>query len=152
MRLVYAKRYEPELVIDVATLNGSASAAIGPYALVAMGTASDEIKKQLNSKAENMFLNVLLNFLYGTIMANLLNQILLKLKMLAAKVRVPLLPVNFWNILQNIPGYILTLQGLLSTKNAIVIAEKGEVAIVCDCFIISFANLVDRIKFNNQYI
>ncbi len=45
--LVYAKKYDPELVIDVATLTGSASMAIGPYALVAMGTANKEIKEKI---------------------------------------------------------------------------------------------------------
>lgn len=49
--LVYAQRYNPALVIDVATLTGSASMAIGPYALVAMGTASEEIKQQLQQSA-----------------------------------------------------------------------------------------------------
>jgi leucyl aminopeptidase len=53
--LVYAKRYDPQLVIDVATLTGSAAAAIGSFALVAMGTASDEIKKQLALSGEKVF-------------------------------------------------------------------------------------------------
>jgi len=37
--LHYAKKYNPKLVIDLATLTGAASRAIGPYATVAMGTA-----------------------------------------------------------------------------------------------------------------
>ena len=37
--LHYAKKYQPKLVIDLATLTGAASRAIGPYATVAMGTA-----------------------------------------------------------------------------------------------------------------
>ena len=53
--LVYAQRYNPELVIDVATLTGSASAAIGSFALVAMGTASAEIKEQLTKSGEQVF-------------------------------------------------------------------------------------------------
>ena len=40
--LVYAQRYEPELVIDAATLTGAAQRAIGKYGIVAM-----------QSKAEN---------------------------------------------------------------------------------------------------
>ena len=35
--LVYAKRYNPELVIDLATLTGAAARAIGHYAIVGMG-------------------------------------------------------------------------------------------------------------------
>jgi len=37
--LVYAKRYQPELVIDLATLTGAAARAIGRYAIVGMGNA-----------------------------------------------------------------------------------------------------------------
>ncbi|MAZ97227.1 MAG: peptidase M17 [Flavobacteriales bacterium] len=40
--LVYAKRYKPELVIDLATLTGSAARAIGRYAIVGMGNAPKE--------------------------------------------------------------------------------------------------------------
>ncbi len=49
--LVYAQRFNPELVIDVATLTGSASMAIGPYAMVVMGTASEEVKNLLHKSA-----------------------------------------------------------------------------------------------------
>ncbi|SMO66169.1 leucyl aminopeptidase [Saccharicrinis carchari] len=40
--LSYANGYEPELVIDLATLTGSAVMAIGDYGTVAMGTADDK--------------------------------------------------------------------------------------------------------------
>ncbi len=39
--LSYSKKYDPELVIDLATLTGSAVMALGQYATVGMGTASD---------------------------------------------------------------------------------------------------------------
>lgn len=45
--LSYAKKYDPEFVIDVATLTGSAAIAIGTEGIVAMGNASDEIFRQL---------------------------------------------------------------------------------------------------------
>lgn len=45
--LHFAKRYKPELVIDLATLTGAAMAAIGPYGIVCMGTATDEQKSKL---------------------------------------------------------------------------------------------------------
>ncbi|MCW3786338.1 leucyl aminopeptidase family protein [Plebeiibacterium sediminum] len=45
--LSYANKYEPELVIDLATLTGSAVMAIGEYGTVAMGTASDEVFGEL---------------------------------------------------------------------------------------------------------
>ena len=45
--LSYAKQYEPELVIDIATLTGSAVAALGPHGIPFMGTADEATKKQL---------------------------------------------------------------------------------------------------------
>ena len=41
--LCYAKRYDPELVIDIATLTGAAARSIGKYGLVAMENYSKEI-------------------------------------------------------------------------------------------------------------
>ena len=38
--LHYAKKYKPQLVIDLATFTGAAARAIGPNATVAMGNAS----------------------------------------------------------------------------------------------------------------
>lgn len=44
--LHWAKRYKPELVIDFATLTGSASQAIGEQGMVLMGTADAELKNR----------------------------------------------------------------------------------------------------------
>ncbi len=48
--LSYANKYEPELIIDLATLTGSAVMAIGEYATVGMGTADDEIFNELEKQ------------------------------------------------------------------------------------------------------
>jgi leucyl aminopeptidase len=53
--LVYAKKYDPELVIDLATLTGSTSVIIGSFGMVAMGTASQEIKAEIFKSSENVF-------------------------------------------------------------------------------------------------
>jgi leucyl aminopeptidase len=45
--LHFAKRYKPELVIDVATLTGSAMRALGPHASAYMGTADVAVKEKL---------------------------------------------------------------------------------------------------------
>ena len=45
--LAYAKKYKPELVIDLATLTGSAQRAIGIHGIVAMGKDSDKEFKKL---------------------------------------------------------------------------------------------------------
>jgi leucyl aminopeptidase len=45
--LAYAKKYNPELVMDFATLTGAAAAAIGGYGIVCMGTADEATKLNL---------------------------------------------------------------------------------------------------------
>ena len=45
--LHFAKRYEPELVIDLATLTGAAVVAVGTHATALMGTADRATKKKL---------------------------------------------------------------------------------------------------------
>jgi len=45
--LCYAKKFNPELVVDFATLTGAAVRAIGKYGIVAMGNASDQVQKEL---------------------------------------------------------------------------------------------------------
>jgi len=51
--LSYAKKYDPELVIEFSTLTGSAHAAIDKYGIVAMGNASREIMENLKESGEN---------------------------------------------------------------------------------------------------
>lgn len=51
--LSYAKKYEPELVFDLATLTGAAAFAIGHYGIVAMGTAKDETFSKLIKSGES---------------------------------------------------------------------------------------------------
>jgi leucyl aminopeptidase len=45
--LAYAKRYQPELVIDLATLTGAAARAIGKNAAIAMGVKSEQYMPKL---------------------------------------------------------------------------------------------------------
>jgi leucyl aminopeptidase len=53
--LAYAKKYKPELVIDAATLTGSAMRAIGSYGSVVMGTASETAFNKLEESGENTY-------------------------------------------------------------------------------------------------
>jgi len=53
--LHYAKRYKPELTIDLATLTGSALAAIGTFAIVGMGNANGREKEKLISSAYHTY-------------------------------------------------------------------------------------------------
>ncbi len=52
--LHYAKRYEPALVIDIATLTGAAMAAIGTAGIVGMGTATGSLKDKLHTSGLNV--------------------------------------------------------------------------------------------------
>jgi len=47
--LSYANKYNPELIIDLATLTGSAVMAIGEYGTVCMGTADEKVFKKLEN-------------------------------------------------------------------------------------------------------
>jgi leucyl aminopeptidase len=52
--LAYAKKYDPELVIDVATLTGAAHRAIGDQGLAVMGNAARETMECLKSCGESV--------------------------------------------------------------------------------------------------
>ncbi len=53
--LSYAKKYDPELVIDLATLTGSAVRAVGKEAIVYMGTADINTKVALEKTGMEVF-------------------------------------------------------------------------------------------------
>ena len=53
--LVFAKRYDPEIVLDFATLTGAAARAIGKEGFVYMGTASDTVKNELKTAQESVW-------------------------------------------------------------------------------------------------
>jgi leucyl aminopeptidase len=53
--LSYAKKYQPELVINAATLTGSAAAAIGKYGIVALAIGSDEEFRKLKESGNNVY-------------------------------------------------------------------------------------------------
>ena len=53
--LSYAKIYHPELVIDIATLTGAASMAIGHHGIVGMGNAGESTFGALKRSGENVY-------------------------------------------------------------------------------------------------
>jgi leucyl aminopeptidase len=52
--LSYAKKYNPELVIDIATLTGAAARAIGPNATVGMHAKAEQYFEQLQKAGETV--------------------------------------------------------------------------------------------------
>jgi leucyl aminopeptidase len=53
--LSYSKKYDPELVIDAATLTGAAHKAVGPHATCVMGNAEAKYFDQLEKAANDSF-------------------------------------------------------------------------------------------------
>jgi len=53
--LSYAKKFEPELVIDAATLTGSAAVALGQYGVAGMGTAKTEVFQKLQKAGNEVY-------------------------------------------------------------------------------------------------
>lgn len=53
--LSYAKKYDPELVLDAATLTGAAVRAIGSFASCVMGTADDKDFETLRQSGERTY-------------------------------------------------------------------------------------------------
>ncbi|WP_299458381.1 M17 family metallopeptidase [uncultured Microscilla sp.] len=53
--LIYAARFKPQLVLDFATLTGSAVRALGNHAMVMVGTAERDIKSQLLNSSEQTY-------------------------------------------------------------------------------------------------
>ena len=52
--LHYAKRFDPELVLEFSTLTGAAKAAVGTFGIVCMGTASESVKNKLKDSGHNV--------------------------------------------------------------------------------------------------
>jgi len=53
--LAYAKKYKPELLIDLATLTGAAANAIGPQGIVSMGTADELVHQKLKESGKSTY-------------------------------------------------------------------------------------------------
>lgn len=53
--LSYAEKYQPEVVVDMATLTGAAAAAIGTQGCVVMGTASDAKFEKLKKSGDYVY-------------------------------------------------------------------------------------------------
>ncbi|MCL4105920.1 UNVERIFIED_CONTAM: hypothetical protein GTU68_012558 [Idotea baltica] len=53
--LAYAKKYDPELVIDFATLTGAQVVAIGEHGCAMMGTASKKAKAKLSAAGDKVY-------------------------------------------------------------------------------------------------
>ena len=53
--LHYAKKYDPELVLDFATLTGAAVRSLGQHAICYMGTADKVVKRNLEDSGEQVY-------------------------------------------------------------------------------------------------
>ena len=57
--LVWAKKYDPMLCIDMATLTGAAHAITGSHGIASVATASEEVKNQLKASGERVYERIL---------------------------------------------------------------------------------------------
>jgi leucyl aminopeptidase len=53
--LAFAQKYDPELVLDFATLTGAAARALGSYGSAMMGTAADDVKKAMQESGDEVY-------------------------------------------------------------------------------------------------
>jgi leucyl aminopeptidase len=53
--LAFAKKYEPELVMDFATLTGAAARALGAYGSAMMGTADESVKNDVKAAGDKVY-------------------------------------------------------------------------------------------------
>ncbi len=53
--LSYASKYDPELVVDIATLTGAAARAIGPWGHAIMGNADDTVMNEFKQAGEEVY-------------------------------------------------------------------------------------------------
>lgn len=53
--LSFAKKYKPELVIDLATLTGSAARAVGPHGIAMMSNAKEKTKRALKRSGDSTY-------------------------------------------------------------------------------------------------
>lgn len=53
--LAFAQKYEPELVMDFATLTGAAARALGAYGSAMMGTATEDVKNAVKSAGDKVY-------------------------------------------------------------------------------------------------
>ncbi|OYU95553.1 MAG: peptidase M17 [Bacteroidetes bacterium B1(2017)] len=77
--LAYAKKYDPQLVLDFATLTGAAAAAIGSFGTVCMGTADEKTKAHLK-ECGNLVHERLVEFPFWDDYANLIKSDLADMK------------------------------------------------------------------------
>lgn len=53
--LAFAQKYDPELVLDFATLTGAAARALGAYGSAVMGTADEQVKKTIKECGDEVY-------------------------------------------------------------------------------------------------
>ena len=143
--LVYAKKFNPMLVIDLATLTGSAVAAIGSVGAVAMHNGCENYFETLSDCG---FKNHerLVSFPMWDDYAEMLKSDIADIKQLGGKKPVQLPLPSSSNILQHIPGFISIWPVRHSVKKMIPIVASAEPALVSGSSSISSRNYPKKIS------
>ena len=122
--LSYAKQYDPELVIDLATLTGSASAAIGTQGIVAMGTAKQETFNQLKNSGLNVYERIV-KFPFWEEYAEMLKSDIADLKNIGGKVAGAITAGKFLENFTDYPWIHLDIAGPAFLETAESYRGKG---------------------------
>jgi len=126
--LAFAKQYQPKLVIDLATLTGSAAAAIGPYAMVAMGNASKEIFDALKISGDQVHERIV-EFPFWDDYNELIKSDVADIKNIGGKAGGAIVGGKFMEHFTNYPYVHLDIAGVAFNKKEEAYRPKGGVGI-----------------------
>lgn len=113
--LLYAKQFNPELVVDIATLTGAAHRAIGNVGIVGMGNASDETINRIMEAGANVYERIAL-FPFWDEYAELMKSDIADLKNIGGELAGAITAGKFLEYFTNYPYFHLDIAGMAFMK------------------------------------
>ncbi len=144
----YADKYKPELIIDIATLTGSAALAIGRFGIVGMGNAESKYMKSLVYSGEHVHERIV-EFPFWEEFDKLLESNIADLKNIAERDAGAITAGKFLEKFTGYPLIHLDIAGPAFLKKANSYQGKGATAIgvrLLFDFIRNFPNLFNKDK------
>lgn len=115
--LSYAKNYNPQLVIDIATLTGAAHAAIGNFGVVGMGNASVEVSDKIVNAGNEVYERVAI-FPFWEDYDELIKSDIADLKNIGGKLAGAITAGKFLEHFTDYPYFHLDIAGMAFMKTA----------------------------------
>ena len=144
----YAEKYKPELIIDIATLTGSAALALGRFGIVGMGNAESKYMKSLVYSGEHVHERIV-EFPFWEEFDKLLESDIADLKNIAERDAGAITAGKFLEKFTGYPLIHLDIAGPAFLKKANSYQGKGATAIgvrLLFDFIRNFPNLFNKDK------